>query len=133
MRLPNQRSPGIRNWAQPRWLKHHSRPVRSAAVFQGGTPCDVAHHNKTMSFASIPEAIEDFRSGRILIVIDDEDRENEGDLTVAADKVTPEIINFMATHRPRPYLSGACPGYMRAIGSAADVGGEHSAIRHRFL
>src|SRR4051794_21929743 len=51
-----------------------------------------------MSFASIPEAIEDFRSGKILIVIDDEDRENEGDLTVAADKVTPEIINFMAKH-----------------------------------
>jgi 3,4-dihydroxy 2-butanone 4-phosphate synthase/GTP cyclohydrolase II len=51
-----------------------------------------------MSFASIPEAIEDFRAGRILIVVDDEDRENEGDLTVAADKVTPEIINFMATH-----------------------------------
>jgi 3,4-dihydroxy 2-butanone 4-phosphate synthase/GTP cyclohydrolase II len=51
-----------------------------------------------MSFASIPEAIEDFRSGKILIVIDDEDRENEGDLTVAADKITPEIINFMATH-----------------------------------
>jgi 3,4-dihydroxy 2-butanone 4-phosphate synthase/GTP cyclohydrolase II len=51
-----------------------------------------------MSFASIPEAIEEFRAGKILIVVDDEDRENEGDLTVAADKVTPEIINFMATH-----------------------------------
>jgi 3,4-dihydroxy 2-butanone 4-phosphate synthase / GTP cyclohydrolase II len=51
-----------------------------------------------MSFASIPEAIEDFRNGKILVVIDDEDRENEGDLTVAADKITPEIINFMATH-----------------------------------
>ncbi len=51
-----------------------------------------------MSFASIPEAIEDFRDGRILVVIDDEDRENEGDLTVAADKITSEVINFMATH-----------------------------------
>ncbi len=51
-----------------------------------------------MSFASIPEAIEDFRAGRMLVVVDDEDRENEGDLTVAAEKVTPEIINFMATH-----------------------------------
>ncbi len=49
-----------------------------------------------MPFASIPEAIEDFRAGRVLIVVDDEDRENEGDLTVAAEKVTPEIINFMA-------------------------------------
>lgn len=49
-------------------------------------------------FASIPEAIEDFRQGKILVVVDDEDRENEGDLTLAADKVTPEAINFMATH-----------------------------------
>lgn len=51
-----------------------------------------------MSFASIPEAIEDFRKGKILIVVDDEDRENEGDLTIAAEKITPEAINFMATH-----------------------------------
>lgn len=51
-----------------------------------------------MSFASIPEAIEDFRAGKILVVVDDEDRENEGDLTVAADKITPDVINFMATH-----------------------------------
>ncbi len=51
-----------------------------------------------MQFATIPEAIEDFRRGKILVVIDDEDRENEGDLTVAAEKITPEIINFMATH-----------------------------------
>src|ERR1700710_1775318 len=51
-----------------------------------------------MPFASIPEAIEDTRAGRMLVVVDDEDRENEGDLTIAAEKVTPDIINFMATH-----------------------------------
>ena len=51
-----------------------------------------------MSFASIPAAIEDFRQGKVLIVVDDEDRENEGDLTIAADKVSPEVINFMAMH-----------------------------------
>jgi 3,4-dihydroxy 2-butanone 4-phosphate synthase/GTP cyclohydrolase II len=51
-----------------------------------------------MPFASIPEAIEEVRAGRMLVVVDDEDRENEGDLTIAAEKVTPEIINFMATH-----------------------------------
>jgi 3,4-dihydroxy 2-butanone 4-phosphate synthase / GTP cyclohydrolase II len=51
-----------------------------------------------MPFASIPEAIDDFRAGRMLVIVDDEDRENEGDLTVAAEKVTPEIINFMARH-----------------------------------
>ncbi len=51
-----------------------------------------------MPFASIPEAIEEFRAGRILIVVDDEDRENEGDLTAAAETITPETINFMAKH-----------------------------------
>src|SRR6476646_8858666 len=51
-----------------------------------------------MPFVTIPEAIEDLRAGRVLVVVDDEDRENEGDLTIAAEKVTPEIINFMATH-----------------------------------
>src|ERR1700761_3994870 len=51
-----------------------------------------------MPFISVPEAVEELRAGRILIVVDDEDRENEGDLTVAAEKITPEIINFMATH-----------------------------------
>ena len=50
-----------------------------------------------MSFVGVPEAIEEIRAGRILVVVDDEDRENEGDLTIAAEKVTPEIINFMAT------------------------------------
>ncbi len=50
-----------------------------------------------MPFASIPEAIEATRAGRMLVVVDDEDRENEGDLTIAAAKVTPEVINFMAT------------------------------------
>lgn len=51
-----------------------------------------------MALASIPEALEDFRAGKMLVVVDDEDRENEGDLTIAAEKVTPEVINFMATH-----------------------------------
>jgi 3,4-dihydroxy 2-butanone 4-phosphate synthase/GTP cyclohydrolase II len=51
-----------------------------------------------MSFATIPEAIEEIRGGRMLIVVDDEDRENEGDLTLAAQFVTPEAINFMAVH-----------------------------------
>src|SRR5579863_6671439 len=51
-----------------------------------------------MPFASIPEAIEDFRAGRMLVIVDDEDRENEGDVTIAAEKVTPDVINFMARY-----------------------------------
>src|SRR5881398_3869245 len=49
-------------------------------------------------FATIEEAIEEIREGRMVVVVDDEDRENEGDLTVAAQFATPEAINFMATH-----------------------------------
>jgi 3,4-dihydroxy 2-butanone 4-phosphate synthase/GTP cyclohydrolase II len=48
------------------------------------------------SFADVPSAIEEIRAGRMIVVVDDEDRENEGDLTLAAEKVTPEAINFMA-------------------------------------
>ena len=47
---------------------------------------------------SIENALQDIRAGRMVIVVDEEDRENEGDLTMAAEKVTPEAINFMATH-----------------------------------
>ncbi|MDP4964452.1 MAG: bifunctional 3,4-dihydroxy-2-butanone-4-phosphate synthase/GTP cyclohydrolase II [Salibacteraceae bacterium] len=47
---------------------------------------------------TVEEAIEDIRNGKVVIVVDDEDRENEGDFIAAADHITPEIINFMATH-----------------------------------
>ncbi|MDR1055056.1 MAG: bifunctional 3,4-dihydroxy-2-butanone-4-phosphate synthase/GTP cyclohydrolase II [Prevotellaceae bacterium] len=47
---------------------------------------------------TIDEALEDIRLGKVVIVVDDEDRENEGDFIVAAEKITPEIVNFMATH-----------------------------------
>jgi 3,4-dihydroxy 2-butanone 4-phosphate synthase/GTP cyclohydrolase II len=51
-----------------------------------------------MPLCTIEEAIEDLRAGKMVIMVDDEDRENEGDLVCAAEAVTPEIINFMATH-----------------------------------
>jgi 3,4-dihydroxy 2-butanone 4-phosphate synthase/GTP cyclohydrolase II len=51
-----------------------------------------------MPLASIEEAIEDIRAGKLLIVVDDENRENEGDLVMAAEMVTPEAVNFMVTH-----------------------------------
>jgi 3,4-dihydroxy 2-butanone 4-phosphate synthase/GTP cyclohydrolase II len=51
-----------------------------------------------MPFASIPEAIEDLKAGKMIVLVDDEDRENEGDLVIAAEKVTPEAINFMVKH-----------------------------------
>ncbi|MEA2303518.1 MAG: 3,4-dihydroxy 2-butanone 4-phosphate synthase / cyclohydrolase [Solirubrobacteraceae bacterium] len=51
-----------------------------------------------MSFATIEDALEDIAAGRMVVVVDDEDRENEGDLVMAAEWVTPDAINFMATH-----------------------------------
>src|ERR1019366_9534050 len=51
-----------------------------------------------MPFATIPEALRLIKQGKLLIVVDDPDRENEGDLVCAASKVTPELVNFMVTH-----------------------------------
>jgi 3,4-dihydroxy-2-butanone 4-phosphate synthase/GTP cyclohydrolase II len=55
------------------------------------------HHEEKFVFAAIEAAIEELKAGRMIVVVDDEDRENEGDLTMAAEMVTPEAINFMAT------------------------------------
>ena len=51
-----------------------------------------------MSFANIPELLEEIRAGRMVVIVDDEDRENEGDLIMAAELVRPQDINFMVTH-----------------------------------
>ena len=53
---------------------------------------------KTIQLNTIQEAIQDIKDGKVIIVVDDEDRENEGDFLAAAEMVTPEMINFMATH-----------------------------------
>ncbi|MHC4075884.1 MAG: 3,4-dihydroxy-2-butanone-4-phosphate synthase, partial [Planctomycetota bacterium] len=52
----------------------------------------------TVRFSEIAEILQDLREGRMIVLVDDEDRENEGDLLCAAEKVTPEIINFMAQY-----------------------------------
>jgi 3,4-dihydroxy 2-butanone 4-phosphate synthase/GTP cyclohydrolase II len=57
-----------------------------------------SRHTRGSPFAPIEEAVAAIRDGRMVIVVDDEDRENEGDLTIAAEKVTPEAINFMMKH-----------------------------------
>src|ERR1700730_8070817 len=51
-----------------------------------------------MSFAPVPQILEELKTGRPIVLVDDEDRENEGDIVYAAEKVTPEAINFMVTH-----------------------------------
>jgi 3,4-dihydroxy 2-butanone 4-phosphate synthase/GTP cyclohydrolase II len=75
---------------------------RPSASASGGQPAGDLRIAKgarsTRPFASIPAALDAIRAGRLVVVVDDEDRENEGDLTIAAEKVTPDVINFMATH-----------------------------------
>jgi 3,4-dihydroxy 2-butanone 4-phosphate synthase/GTP cyclohydrolase II len=54
--------------------------------------------DESLVFASIDSAIEELKAGRMVVIVDDDDRENEGDLAMAAEMITPEAINFMATH-----------------------------------
>src|SRR5262245_1293453 len=54
--------------------------------------------NNREAFCTIEEALAELRAGRLIVLVDDEYRENEGDLVIAAEKVTPEAINFMITH-----------------------------------
>jgi 3,4-dihydroxy 2-butanone 4-phosphate synthase/GTP cyclohydrolase II len=64
---------------------------------------------RSVQFTDVRTALAEMRAGRLLVLVDDEDRENEGDLTLAAEKVTPEAINFMATHG-RGLICLALPG-----------------------
>lgn len=73
-----------------------------------------------MAICSVEEAVEDIRQGRMIILVDDEDRENEGDITIAAEHVTPEAINFMAKYargliclpaRPQPRGQAGSPAH----------------------
>ena len=81
-------------------------PARSGLREKRGVKPDVAVPYSLLEFTSVMRshapfcdvetALEEIRAGRMIVVIDDEDRENEGDLTMAAEKITPEAINFMA-------------------------------------
>jgi 3,4-dihydroxy-2-butanone 4-phosphate synthase/GTP cyclohydrolase II len=65
---------------------------------QIGPICPISHIDQGFSFATIDEALRALSAGRMIVVVDDEDRENEGDLTMAAEMITPDAINFMAKH-----------------------------------
>nr|NIP58377.1 3,4-dihydroxy-2-butanone-4-phosphate synthase [Gemmatimonadota bacterium]NIU76949.1 3,4-dihydroxy-2-butanone-4-phosphate synthase [Gammaproteobacteria bacterium]NIV57125.1 3,4-dihydroxy-2-butanone-4-phosphate synthase [Actinomycetota bacterium]NIP81401.1 3,4-dihydroxy-2-butanone-4-phosphate synthase [Gemmatimonadota bacterium]NIQ56765.1 3,4-dihydroxy-2-butanone-4-phosphate synthase [Gemmatimonadota bacterium] len=69
-----------------------------------------------MPFDSVEEAIRDIREGKMVIVADDEDRENEGDLVCAAEKVTPELVNFMAIHGRGLICTALTPDRADALG-----------------
>ncbi len=76
----------------------HSLAYLRAKKEKMGHALSLGHLPDEFEFASIETAIRELKAGRMVVVVDDEERENEGDLTMAAELVTPEAINFMATH-----------------------------------
>src|SRR5207342_2964302 len=77
-----------------------AREVRRAGGLNvnGTISADMEATERSTDFATVEEAIEDIRQGKFVVVVDAADRENEGDLTIAAQFATPEAVNFMATH-----------------------------------
>jgi 3,4-dihydroxy 2-butanone 4-phosphate synthase/GTP cyclohydrolase II len=78
-------------------LSGNGHAIAELASFPAGYPADLPARESFM-ISRIEGALEDIRQGKMVILVDDEDRENEGDLTMAAEKVTPDAINFMAKH-----------------------------------
>src|SRR5881396_980019 len=90
----------MRSWHQVGTIDRSRARVRVAPSYGGSngiTPM-ISQTKETFQFDTIDDVVSDIAKGRIVIVTDDADRENEGDLVMAAEKVTPEAINFMATH-----------------------------------
>ena len=85
-----------------------------------------------MSKLTIEEAIKEIQEGRMVILVDDEDRENEGDLTIAAEKVTPEVINFMAKHGRGLICLSLTPEKIDALGLPLMVEDNTSPFRTAF-
>src|ERR1700752_4638991 len=82
------------------WEIHRPRNgTEKVLVMARKTQIKIAKGSRSnVPFAAVEDAVAAIRRGELVIVVDDEDRENEGDLTMAAEKVTPEAINFMAKH-----------------------------------
>src|SRR5260370_13349522 len=87
------------SWVNMGTLCNHRLPIlcfENPGYRMDNRKSKIENRNSFMPFASIEAAVADISEGRMVIIVDDEDRENEGDLVCAAEKVTPEIINFMA-------------------------------------
>src|SRR5258708_32256042 len=82
-------------------IKRASRSCRPGRPFASLPFYAIFFNDMTIThsqFATVEEAVEEIRQGRMIVLVDDEDRENEGDLTMAAEKITPDAINFMAKY-----------------------------------
>lgn len=98
----------------------------STRVGRRGGSIIIRTHEMLHVFATIPEAIEEIRQGRMVIIVDDEDRENEGDLCCAAERVTPEIINFMARWGRGLICLSLTEEKCEQLGLSLQVGGEEN-------
>src|SRR5207253_1471459 len=85
-----------------------SRQPRNGRAREVPAAGPVSARRLVSSFATVDEAIEEIRAGRMLVVVDDEDRENEGDLVMAADRVTAEQVNLMPKHRCARCRAACC-------------------------
>ena len=118
--------PAARAGANPR----SSRSGRSSAALPraGGAP-----RPPRARWIRSKSAIAEIRAGKMVIVLDDEDRENEGDLVMAAEKVTPEAINFMRKEGRRPDLRAAAGDAARRAADPEHGARQHRAARHGVL
>ena len=91
---------------------------------------NVLKRESFMSVCTAEEAIEEIRAGRMIILVDDEDRENEGDLTIAAEAVTPEAINFMARHGRGLICLALGPERVEQLRLAHDGSGKQGSPGH---
>ena len=145
-RLPHGRRlrrRGLRGRADPAYARRHDpRPARARRRGQPrgrraregrGAPRrgEAAVSSAVTPFASIEEAVEDIRNGKMVVVVDDPERENEGDLVCAAQFATPEAVNFMATHARGLICLCLTGRALRAARPAADDRAQRGASRHR--
>src|SRR5947199_10008389 len=87
-----------RSFTKRNWSLSFSVRVAQSSSGRNGIVAMIAKAAETFQFDAIDDVLSDIAKGRMVIVTDDADRENEGDLVMAAEKVTPEAVNFMATH-----------------------------------
>jgi 3,4-dihydroxy 2-butanone 4-phosphate synthase/GTP cyclohydrolase II len=85
-------------------------------------------HSPARSFASVEDAVAAIRAGQMVIVVDDENRENEGDLTVAAEKITPQLINFMAQYGRGLICLAMTPEHLDALENSTNGPSQQFAI-----
>src|SRR5438093_8624276 len=93
----------------------------------------IAEATEAIQFDAIDDVLEDIRQGRMIIVTDDADRENEGDLVMAAEKVTPDAVNFMAKHGRGLICVPTMEARLKALGIGRMVAANRENFKTDFM